>query len=74
MAKLKIANEPYSVFLVTFEKSFSSSNIFGQFISSDDGFHIVDPIHQIAEIRQESMQEVRVVQATFSFLQLSQNI
>ena len=53
---------------MTFKKSLGSGHVFGQLVGSDDGFHVVDPRHQIAEIGQESMKVVGIIQTTFSFL------
>lgn len=55
--------------LVAFKQRLCTRYILGQLVGGNDGFHIVDPRHQVAEVGQETVQEIRIIQTGFPFLQ-----
>jgi hypothetical protein len=60
----------YLVFLVSLEQSLGAGHVLGELVGRDDGLHVVDPRDQVAEVGQEPVQVVRLVQLLATFLSL----
>ena len=59
------------MFLVPLQQSLGAGDVLGQIVGGDDGLHVVDPGHEVAEVGEEAVQVVGVVQAHLALLGLA---
>ena len=70
-SKMSASPFAYLMFLVPLEQSLGAGDVLGQIVGGDDGLHVVDPGHEVAEVGQEAVQVVGVIQAHLALLGLA---
>ena len=58
----------YLMLLMSLQERLCPGHVLGQLVSGHDGLHVVNPGDQVAEVGQEAVQEVRLVQRLLTSL------